>query len=53
MIFLLNVVFAVLAFLASDHLLRRGGVSSPVSVVLSVIIGVVVYFCNFANLVIR
>lgn len=50
MIFLLNLVFGLLAGWLTDYVLARMGVEAPVRVVVAVIVGIIIFLLNLAAL---
>lgn len=48
MIFLLNIVFGLLAGWLTDYVLGRAGVDSPIRVIIAVVVGIVVFLANLA-----
>lgn len=48
MVFILNVLFGLVAGVLTDFVLRRVGVADPAKVLIAVIVGIVVFLANFA-----
>ena len=49
MTLLLNIVFAVIAYLIADNLFAKAKVEQPIRVILAVLVALLVFFANIAE----
>lgn len=53
MVFVVNIIFALLGFAAAQFACLRLDIERKIAFIISVLIGVVVYFANFASHVVK
>ncbi len=49
MVFIVNLIFALLAGLLTDYLMRRVGAEPRMSIIVAILVGIVIFIANLAK----